>query len=142
MSEIYKIVYCSRNSIGASPDVQDEQLKSILDASRNNNSRDQITGALLFNSNSFAQVLEGPQKAIERTFEMIQRDQRHSQVTVLENGKADSRMFPEWAMAHVLPQSEKQAEGIAAVLDFAFLNPSHSGREVLDLMKTLVVSED
>ena len=37
----------------------------------------------MFNSGCFAQVLEGPHHAIQATFERIQCDERHSDVTVL-----------------------------------------------------------
>ena len=140
--ELYKILYCSRNLIQGEADQQDAQIRQILDASRANNSRQSVTGALLYNSGCFAQVLEGPQSAIEATFERIQRDARHGEVTILSSGCGGERDFPEWAMAHVQPPSEQQAAGIAAALDLALMKPGNGGTEILDLLKSLVVQED
>ena len=138
--KLYKIVYCSRNLISSADG--DRELSHILGKARANNSRHEITGALLFNAGFFAQVLEGPQAAIERIFERIQCDPRHNEVTVLESGSAGERIFPEWAMAHVRPPSALQSDDIASTLDQALLNPAAAGREVLDLLRNLVAQED
>ena len=138
--DLYRIVYCSRNLIdehGADAS-QDVELQRILDAARHNNAPQGVTGALLFNHECFAQVLEGPRKAVERIFEKIQRDRRHGQVTVVDNGWAEKRDFPDWAMAHAEPESAQQAEGISSMLQLAMIEPVNSGTEVLDLLKDLV----
>ena len=135
---LYRIVYCSRNLIEKK---HDDELSSILHASRQNNTCEGVTGALLFNDDCFAQVLEGPRPSVERIFERIQRDPRHGQVTVVDNGFADQRDFPQWAMAHVQPLSDQQAEGIAAKLNLAMVQPHESGTDVLSLLKDLVVQE-
>jgi hypothetical protein len=141
-SELFKILYCSRNFIGGGPAQNDAEISQILATARANNSRQSVTGALLFNSGCFAQVLEGPRTAIEQIFERIQRDPRHGDVTVLESGSAARRDFPEWSMAHVQPPSGAQATGVAATLDQALSHPENSGREVLELLRNLVVQED
>ena len=140
--ELYKILYCSRNLMQGGADHQDAEIRQILDTSRSNNSRQGVTGALLYNSGCFAQVLEGPQYAIETIFERIQRDARHGEVTILSSGSGGERDFPDWAMAHVQPPSEKQAAGIAMTLDVALMKPENAGMDVLDLLKSLVVQED
>ena len=140
-NEIYRIVYCSRNLIQpeeAGGD-HDKELNGILQSARANNASQGVTGALLFNEECFAQVLEGPRRSVEQIFEKIQRDRRHGQVTVVDNGWADRRDFPDWAMAHAQPSSGQQAEGIASTLQMIFSEPSAAGAEVLDLLKDLVV---
>ncbi len=141
-NELYKILYCSRNLMQGESDQQDAEIRQILNTSRVNNSRQGVTGALLYNSGCFAQVLEGPQSAIETIFERIQRDARHGDVTILSSASGGERDFPEWAMAHVQPPSEMQATGIAAALDVALMRPENAGTEVLDLLKSLVVQDD
>ena len=97
---LHRLVYCSRNAIAdAHADVARE-VEQILAASRRNNPRDGITGALLYSEGCFAQVLEGPLAAVERTFERIQCDFRHADVIVLEVGPAEARMFGDWSMAY------------------------------------------
>ncbi len=139
---MYRIVYCSRNLIEGTALDRDAEISQILATSRQNNRRDNVTGALLFSSGFFAQVLEGPQAAVEQVFERLQRDERHGDVTVLEIAKAGHRDFPEWAMAHVQPPSQEQAAGIAAKLDLALLQPTSAGSEILDLLRGLVIQEE
>ncbi len=69
--------------------------------SQHNNNKVSVTGALLFNGGSFAQVLEGPRKAVETTFERIQRDPRHSDVSVLQCEPVEARGFSNWSMAFI-----------------------------------------
>lgn len=142
-NDLYRIVYCSRNLIDehVSSATQDAELERILNASRVNNRAVDVTGALLFNREYFAQVLEGPRTSVEKTFERIQRDRRHGEVTVVDNGFAGARDFPEWAMAHAAPATADQQEGISATLHMALLQPSENGVGVLDLMKDLVVQD-
>ena len=101
MSDIHRLVYTSRNLIPGTEDEQVAIVAQILETSQRNNGKVGVTGALLFNSGSFAQVLEGPRIAVEATFERIQRDPRHSDVSVLQCEPVESRGFPNWSMAFI-----------------------------------------
>ena len=101
MSDIHRLVYTSRNLIPGTEDEQVAIVSQILETSQRNNAKVGVTGALLFNSGSFAQVLEGPRAAVEATFERIQRDPRHSDVSVLQCEPVESRGFPTWSMAFI-----------------------------------------
>ena len=52
---LYRLVYMSRNDI---TDEIDTQIDDILETSRENNRLAEVTGALMFNTGCFAQVLE------------------------------------------------------------------------------------
>ncbi len=101
MPDIHRLVYTSRNLIPGTEDEQVAIVSQILETSQRNNGKVGVTGALLFNSGSFAQVLEGPRVAVEATFERIQRDPRHSDVSVLQCEPVESRGFPTWSMAFI-----------------------------------------
>jgi hypothetical protein len=142
-SNLYKIVYCSKNLIEGDDAERDAEIKQILQTSRRNNKVQNVTGALLFDSGYFAQVLEGPKLAIEQTFERIQRDPRHGEVTVLSVQTDGHRDFPEWSMAHVASSGGTGSAGMAALaLDTASLHPAASADEVLGLLRSLVIQED
>lgn len=98
---LYRLVYYSRNRIPGTPTEVAAEVERILQASQRNNARAGITGALIFNAGIFAQVLEGARRAIEITFERIQRDARHGDVQVLAFEAAADRGFPSWSMAFV-----------------------------------------
>lgn len=95
---LFRVVYVSRNLLAAAD--AEAEVARILDASRRNNPKVGVTGALLFSEDCFAQALEGPLDAVETTFERIQCDERHGDVVVLEAGTAKQREFPNWSMAY------------------------------------------
>jgi len=139
---LHRLVYCSRNRIqGSDAEIQAE-LESILASARKNNSVLEITGALLYNLGNFAQVLEGPLPAIERIFEVIQRDPRHSEVTVVYSGAAPARDFPEWSMAFIGSRDQQDVPLAAAAFHSVFSNEEGAGEQMLGALKDLVVSED
>jgi hypothetical protein len=99
--QIHRLVYYSRNRTAASPDTMSTAIQTILAASRRNNTSVDVTGALMFNAGCFAQVLEGPRSAVEHTFERIQQDARHGDVSVLSFGPVAGRAFDGWSMGFV-----------------------------------------
>ena len=101
MTDLHRLIYTSRNLLGGGEAEQDAAVAGILAVSKRNNARVGVTGALLFNAGTFAQVLEGPRAAVEATFERIQRDQRHGDVSVLQCEPVAARGFPNWSMAFV-----------------------------------------
>ncbi len=139
---LFRILYCSRNLTELTPGLEALSLGQILHTARSNNARRQVTGALLYSSGYFAQVLEGPMTQVEQVFEKIQRDPRHSDVTVLECSEIGLRDFPEWSMARVEPVTEAQAEVTGAALQDAIDSPAATSSQVLELLRSLVIQEN
>lgn len=104
-----RLVYVSRSALSGSAAENEREVMQILDASRRNNTRDGITGALLFSDDCFAQVLEGSRAAVEKVFERIQIDERHRGTVVLACDPAPAREFGEWAMAYVGREAAREA---------------------------------
>lgn len=129
---LYRLVYMSRNDI---TDEIDTQIDDILETSRENNRLAEVTGALMFNTGCFAQVLEGPHNAIQATFERIQCDERHSDVTVLLFEPSETRVFSRWAMAYVGSQSSalERFGGLGADSGFEFA--ALDGNEIFDVLR-------
>ena len=141
-SDLLQLLYCSRNCISGTPAETAEHVATILASAQANNSRAGVTGGLLFNTVFFAQVLEGPSEQVERIFEQIQRDPRHSDLTVLQSKLVDSRDFPEWSMAFAGTVSEASHPLISASVAAAIANPSIAGKQVLELLRSLVIQEE
>ena len=140
MTQLYRVLYCSRNLVPGGADSIAAHVRSILSVSRRNNARDGITGGLLFSTGCFAQVLEGPPDAIERTFERIQCDERHSEVTVLEAGMIEARDFPTWSMAYSSDIGTNPLASLA--LEAAFEGQSSAGNNILAIMRNVVKQEE
>ncbi len=128
---IFRVVYCSRVRPGMTID-----LPAILEISRRNNARDGITGALMSCGGGFAQALEGPLDAVQRTFERIQCDPRHSDVVVLEARSVDERLFGKWDMALA---AEGGILALAEVIRHALREPDGaSGAALIGSLQELV----
>lgn len=98
---LVRIVYFSRNRIVLPEPAMSMEIDGILQSSRANNARDGVTGALIHNAGVFGQVLEGPADIVEETFERIQMDDRHAEVTLLEITPIVERSFSDWSMGFV-----------------------------------------
>ena len=91
--KLMQLVYCSQ-PFGYSLEI----LSAILVASRANNRKNDITGALICRSDIFLQLLEGPTQNVKNTYEAIQNDDRHINVYHLLDQPVKKRLFPAWAM--------------------------------------------
>lgn len=120
MSDLYRLVYASKNLIQGTDEEILREVTQILEASQRNNVPVEVTGALMFNAGAFAQVLEGPQQGVEDTFERIQCDPRHGDVTVLQCGPTGARSFANWSMAYVSQSDAGRTrwDGIAGASGF------------------------
>ncbi len=75
-------------------------VKEMLEKARISNSRDNITGCLLYYDGEFIQYLEGNQIKVLNLFDKIKADKRHKDISILAYGITDSREFKDWEMAY------------------------------------------
>lgn len=106
-----RVVYLSSNSLELNPDEMIDAVNDILSVSQQNNQAAGITGALIFNNGFFGQILEGPKTAVEETFERIQNDDRHHDVSLLDAKPIDTHSFESWSMGFI--GSDKTLEAVA-----------------------------
>lgn len=142
MSDLYRLVYASKNLLQGSDAEIAQAVSQILEASQRNNARVGVTGALMFNAGAFAQVLEGPQQGVESTFERIQCDPRHGDVTVLQCGPAESRSFANWSMAFVGQSASGQVQWNALAASSGFDLSRIDGDAVFTMLHGLVLDEE
>ena len=95
---VTRLVYISENQIDPAQGSVVKQLGGIMTASKRNNERLGITGALVFDDMWFLQVLEGDRRAIWRQFEHISHDERHAGVMLVEMKEVERRIFGNWWM--------------------------------------------
>ena len=139
--DLYRLAYFSRNNIVGSPELMGAEVQQILRVSRQNNLRVHVTGALLFNNTCFAQVLEGPLSAVEQTFERIQRDTRHTDVTVLELELATAREFPAWSMAFA-GCIEEHRGSFSSLTEAGIQRAGAAAEGLFSLLHNLVLQEE
>lgn len=128
--DLCSLVYFSRAAVP----MDGAGLQQLLETSRRNNLRLNITGLLIYSADTFAQYLEGPREAVESLFATIRRDPRHRDVRLLTQGPIEERAFPDWSMtfreigADVLARLPGEVDRVSAL------------REVLDLPATSVMA--
>ena len=142
MSDLHRLVYTSRNHLVGDEAEMSIAVLEILRTSQRNNARVGITGALLFNKGAFAQVLEGPSRAVEDTFERIQRDERHGDVTVLQCGTTAERKFTNWSMAFVGCSSRGQQQWNELAERSGFDASRMDGDAVFAMLHGLLMDEE
>lgn len=95
-------------------------LADILRASRRNNAACQVSGLLIVGGRRFLQALEGPDEAVQATFDRIHRDPRHFAVVQLARDTITARQFPAWAMGAQAGSTPGQAatvdQAVAALI--------------------------
>lgn len=89
--------------------MQKEALLALLTQSRIKNRHKNITGMLLHFENKFIQLLEGDETEVRQLYAVISTDTRHEQVTILKQGYADNRLFPDWSMSFRTVATEEVA---------------------------------
>ncbi|MFD1329045.1 BLUF domain-containing protein [Mycoplana ramosa] len=140
--QLYRLVYYSRNRIAKDGNDFRTAIEQILATSRENNSRCDVTGALIFNAGCFGQVLEGRLEDLEATFERIQQDDRHGDVSLLAMEPIEHRHFARWSMALVsaLPSDDSALTSIGLQSGF---DPSNlNGDELHSVLHRLLLEEE
>jgi hypothetical protein len=74
------------------------ELRALLRKARQNNTKLDVTGMLLYKGGNFLQVLEGEQEVVTSLLTSIESDPRHKGVLVLLRRTSEQRDFPEWSM--------------------------------------------
>jgi hypothetical protein len=96
---LVRLMYASR----AVPAVDHEELLAILKKSKANNPSAGITGVLClcFDARVFMQVLEGGRAGVNRLYNRIATDARHTDVELLAYEEISERRFAGWSMGQV-----------------------------------------
>lgn len=90
---VYQLFYVSNNISAAA------QIEDILMKSREYNSKQKVSGVLLYRGGLFLQLLEGSQEAVETLYRKIEKDPRHGNVIQLFSVVNNERLFEDWSMA-------------------------------------------
>ena len=94
-SALYEVLYVSTLAPGQPLSVVAE----IAVRARIANTRDGITGLLVFDGQRFCQQLEGSRKLVLKLIEKIREDARHVNVEVVHHGELAQRRFTQFSLA-------------------------------------------
>jgi hypothetical protein len=89
-----EIIYCSE----LSADYDLKEVYKILHKSRESNTTIGVSGYLLYGSNNFMQVIEGPEASIKGLWKKISQDSRHHNIKVLSETMIKNLNYDTWSM--------------------------------------------
>jgi len=87
--------------------IDPSELANIHKKSEANNSKNNITGMMIFGDDYFIQCLEGERNIINHIYSKILIDPRHENLILLEYNEIHEREFEDWSMRLILLTSEK-----------------------------------
>ncbi|MFP8834519.1 BLUF domain-containing protein [Hydrogenophaga sp. XSHU_21] len=93
---LVRLLYVSR-AIDKDP----KAIEGILDASRHHNVSNGITGVLCYGGGIFLQAIEGGREAVNKLYNHIVADSRHTDVVLLHYQEISERRFGGWTMGQV-----------------------------------------
>ena len=97
----HNLMFCVVYSSVAKPGTTEQDVDDIVEYAEAANSRNRITGALVFDGERFCQLLEGEKDKVMDTLERIYSDTRHSDIAVIGSTPVTDRRFPGWAMLRI-----------------------------------------
>ena len=132
---LVRLVYASRST---NP-ITDDLIKSILAKSRESNPDAGITGVLCTcHGDVFIQALEGGREEVNGLYGALLRDDRHTDVTLLDYAEISVRHFSNWRMGRV----DLDKLNVGVILKYSEkpqLDPFQiSGRVALALLEELM----
>ena len=133
---LVRLMYASR----AVPALDQEELVTILRQSKANNPSTGVTGVLCYSGGIFLQVLEGGRSAVNKLYNRIAADPRHTDVELLLYEEIGERRFASWSMGQV-NMSRLNPSLLLKYSATAALDPfSVSGKVSLALFEELVAT--
>jgi len=129
-----RLIYYSENQLNPKNGSLLQQLAGLMEVSRRNNERRNITGALVFDPLWFFQCLEGERSVISSVFESLKDDERHSNVTLVALEDLTERSFGKWWMGLIL-NDKNTASAFAPFFRQGRLRPEEmTGDEIFRLI--------
>jgi hypothetical protein len=91
---LFHMLYVSRSTRDWTP----ETLTALVSDAQRRNTQAGLTGLLLYGRGHFLQLLEGRRQPLLLTFDRIARDERHTDIELLLDGRIEQRTFDGWSM--------------------------------------------
>ncbi len=125
-----------------SSNLTSHDIEHILQASRRNNVKNNLTGILAFNGQYFLQALEGLRTEVCKTLDVITQDPRHSTLFFTLHREIAERDFAGWDMAYV-GQTKFNRERLLRFSGRSdFVPEALSGASSLALLKSLAAGAE
>lgn len=105
---IVRLTYISRHN-NHNPN---GEVSRILAQAQENNARNGITGALIFNHNYFLQSIEGARPVINNLLRKLVKDDRHFSLQIIECSDIEQRQWDKWSMKYLIPSEQNKEHSL------------------------------
>ncbi len=130
---ILRLTYISRYN----SDNPNGEVTRILDQAQQNNERNGITGALVFNHNYFLQSIEGARPVINQLLRKLVKDDRHHALQIIECCEVEQRRWSKWSMKYLIPSEENKGLALKFSTGTQFNPYLMSTNQIMMLIDTL-----
>lgn len=130
---ILRLTYISRYN----NDNPNGEVTRILAQAQQNNERNGITGALVFNHNYFLQSIEGARPVINELLRKLVKDERHNSLQVIECCEVEQRRWSKWSMKYLIPSEENKGLALKFSTGTQFNPYLMSTNQIMLLIDTL-----
>lgn len=105
---ILRLTYISRYNTNN----ENGEVTRILTQAQENNERNGITGALVFNHNYFLQSIEGARPTINALLRKLVEDKRHFSLQIVECCEVEERRWNQWSMKYLTPTEKNRHQSL------------------------------
>ncbi|KRG32690.1 hypothetical protein AK822_11285 [Psychrobacter sp. P11F6] len=130
---ILRLTYISRYNT----DNPKGEVTRILTQAQQNNERNGITGALVFNHNYFLQSIEGARPVINELLRKLVKDDRHHALQVIECREVELRHWSKWSMKYLIPSDENKGLALKFSTGTQFNPYLMNTNQIMMLIETL-----
>ncbi|WP_194765729.1 BLUF domain-containing protein [Tamlana sp. I1] len=128
------ICYISDSSRNLTFDVQ----KDIYKKAKINNSKNHITGVLIYKNYNFLQVLEGPKDMVDATYKRISSDPRHGNIFKVINTSIESRIFEDYNFGFTVIDDKTEINNLHDYLKWLKLGHNKLANEVIGMVENFI----
>lgn len=115
-----------------------DDLNALYEKARENNSKFNITGILIYKSGNFLQVLEGEHKTVDNTFERIAADSRHKNIFKVINTPIDQRIFQDYNFGFTIINKKEELKNLNDYLDWLKNADNILANEVISMVENFI----
>ena len=113
----------------------------ILKQSKNYNASKEISGILLEYENNFIQYLEGDPIEVFTLYKRIEKDERHTDIWLVDYSAINERAFQDWGMGFKsLNQVQVEEWGLGELVGFSSSESLIKHPEILELIRMIEFS--
>ncbi|AUS05992.1 BLUF domain-containing protein [Pseudotamlana carrageenivorans] len=119
-------------------DVTINNLNELYSAAKANNSKNHITGVLVYKNHNFLQVLEGAQELVDETFERIKNDSRHNNIFKVISTSIEGRIFEDYNFGFTVIDDKKELKNLYEYLEWLKLGHNKLANEVIGMVENFI----